>query len=625
MALKQNVLMEMNRYINRLIKDQLSDGSWDYAFDTGIKTDSYMIILLRMLELEDEELIKGLVARISSKQEQNGSWKLFHDEERGNLTTTVEAYYALLYSGYVAKDSANMLAAKKFIIENGGLEKTEMFTKILLALGGHVKWPSQFPIPVEAILLPAKFPINFFDISVFGRSNIAPILILSDVEFTLITKMSPDLSELLPERTAIELFREESPESRSLFDYIKQGVESLVGMKEEIHEKALQQLEDYMIKRIEEDGTFYSYFSATFLMIFALMARGRKKDDKSIWKAVDGLKSMICEINGHPHCQYTTANVWNTTLISYVLQEAGVRINSDTIRRANQYLLSKQHYKFGDWIIHNSSAKPGGWGFSNINSINPDVDDTTAALRAIRRQTFESKSFRASWELGVEWVLSMQNDDGGWPAFERNIDNPLLNILPGGEDLLLDASAADLTGRTLEFLGLHTNLNNNHSKIKNGVRWLLKNQESNGSWNSRWGICYIYGTWAAITGLRAVGVDAEHPAIQKAVEWLYTIQNNDGGWGESCNSDILKQYVPLNSSTLTHTAWATDALIAASENITPPIQKGINFLYNYADTKDWRTNYPMGQGAAGLFYIHYHSYNYIWPLLAYAHFIRKFY
>lgn len=83
--------------IETLRKEQSPDGSWAYPFDTGISTDAYMIILLRTLEIDDEELIEGLCRRILSKQQQNGAWKLFYDEGEGNVTSTVEAYYGLLF------------------------------------------------------------------------------------------------------------------------------------------------------------------------------------------------------------------------------------------------------------------------------------------------------------------------------------------------------------------------------------------------------------------------------------------------------------------------------------------------------------------------------------------------
>ncbi len=196
--------------------------------------------------------------------------------------------------------------------------------------------------------------------------------------------------------------------------------------------------------------------------------------------------------------------------------------------------------------------------------------------------------------------------------------------IDGGESLIADPSSADLTGRTLEFLGHYTNLSTNDYAVRKGVNWLLYHQENDGSWYGRWGICYIYGTWAAITGLKAVGMLSTHRSIRNGVKWLQTIQNEDGGWGESCISDSKKTYVPLKNSTLTHTAWAVDALIAANDKPTKSINKGIQYLLEHLDRIDWTTDYPKGQGMAGAFYIHYHSYRYIFPLLALSHYRNKF-
>lgn len=223
---------------------------------------------------------------------------------------------------------------------------------------------------------------------------------------------------------------------------------------------AIQQLKQYMLNRIEADGTLYSYFSSTFLMIFSLLSIGYPKNDPIITKAVEGLKSMACQIDGHTHIQYTTANVWNTSLISDALQQAGVSWEEPVIQSANNYLLRRQHYRYGDWMIHNPHSLPGGFGFSHINTINPDVDDTTASLRSIAHLTRHKPENHQAWDRGINWLFSMQNDDGGWAAFEENVDKKILNFIPveGAKYLLTDPSTADLTGRTLEFYGNFTNL-----------------------------------------------------------------------------------------------------------------------------------------------------------------------
>jgi len=614
----------ISQLVQQLKNDQTSDGSWDYPFETGISTDAYMIILVRTLEIDDENLVRKSTERILSKQEANGAWKLFHDEGDGNISATVEAYYSLLYSGYVSKEDYRLLAAKKFILANGGLEKSHMLTKIMLALTGQYPWPAYFPIPVEIILLPVNFPINFYDLSVYGRANLAPIMILANKKYVKTTKSSPNLSDLFLPGTADAFFNIQ--DIHELFSIIEHDLENFLGLSQTFNSLAINQTKQYMLNHIEPDGTLYSYFSSTFLMIFSLLSLGHSNSDPKILKAVEGLIAMKCTIHGQQHMQYTTATVWNTSLISYALQKAGVSSTNSVIEKANEYLLEQQQTKYSDWAIHNPGVLPGGWGFSAVNTMNPDIDDSTASLRAISQQVQKDTRIHQAWDKGILWVMSMQNSDGGWPAFEKNVDNQLLNLLPieGGKFLLTDPSSADLTGRTLEFLGEYTNLPKNHDLVKRGVDWLIHNQEVDGSWYGRWGICYIYGTWAAITGLIAAGVSPGSPTIQKAVNWLLSIQNHDGGWGESCKSDLASKYIPLGSSNLTQTAWALDTLIAVSEKVTPVIDAGISYLLEAYNEVDWTFFYPVGQGMGGGFYIHYHSYQYIFPLLALTHYEKKF-
>lgn len=619
--MKERVESEINRIVHLLQGNQSPDGAWRFCLESGPLTDAYMIILLRSLHIDDEEFISGLAQRIAALQMENGMWKLFHDEEEGNLSATVEAYYALLYAGHSKRDEEHMQAARQQILAKGGLSQTSMLTKLLLSLTGQIPWDAHVPIPIEAMLLPRWSPLHFFDFVGYARVHIAPILILTDRKLVIQTGRTPDISELRIPSTADH----HSFAAR----YFQKRIEDVIRFlpyTAQIHQEALNQAKHFMLKRLEADGTLYSYLTSTVLMIFAMLALGYPKSHPIITRAVAGLKAMACHRNGQIHMQDATSTVWDTALLTHALQVSGVSASHPMVQKAGRYLLSRQHDKYGDWVLHNPAAIPGGWGFSDSNTINPDIDDTTAALRAISPMQKTGMAYQRAWQRGLNWLLSMQNDDGGWPAFEKNTNKQILSWLPieGADAVSTDPSTTDLTGRTLEFLGNHAGLNVRNRNMQKAVSWLLRNQEENGSWYGRWGICYIYGTWSAVTGMIAVGIPKEHPAIQKAVQWLLRIQNHDGGWGESCNSDIVKSYVPLRASTPSQTAWSVDTLIAASSTPTSPMMRGIQFLLGNDAESDWTLSYPTGAALPGDFYFHYHSYRYIWPLIALGHFQKKY-
>lgn len=84
------------------------------------------------------------------------------------------------------------------------------------------------------------------------------------------------------------------------------------------------------------------------------------------------------------------------------------------------------------------------------------------------------------------------------------------------------------------------------------------------------------------------------------------------------------QYTPLGASTPSQTAWALDALIAVHARPVPEIKKGIQRLISLLHEENGKTKYPTGAGLPGFFYSYYHSYRYIWPLLALSHFKKKY-
>ncbi|MFC3746898.1 squalene--hopene cyclase [Paenibacillus sp. GCM10012306] len=617
---------EIDRLTSFLLQQQRQDGSWHYCFENGIVIDAYVIILFRILNVQNEALIRKLYDRILNEQQPGGFWRLYPDEEDGNLSATVEAYYALLYSGYSKITDEPIQRAKRYIQSKGGLAKvTSILTKAILAATGQSKWPLSISlIPLEVLMFPNYFPINYYEFSGYSRVHLTPMLIMADRRFSITTADAPDLSDLLDSRIDVE--EPDLHGYQEMQDDIHSGLSRLIGTPRSIHEAARDKAEQFILQRIESDSTLYSYATSTILMIFALLALKYDEQHPLITKAIEGLTAMQYRSPAKTTMQNSPSTIWDTALISYALQESRIGDDHKAITRAASYLLSRQHHKRGDWSIHNPNVEPGGWGFSESNTINPDVDDTTAALRALYSLSRTTGAYQESWNRGLNWVLSMQNKDGGWPAFEKNTNKEMLTWLAidGAKSAATDPSEADLTGRTLEYLGNFTGLDMRHEFIKRGSKWLIHNQEKDGSWYGRWGVCYIYGTWAALTGLVAVGVPTSHDSVQKGAQWLLSIQNPDGGWGESCHSDRLLHYVPLGESTPSQTAWALDALIATHPKPIPAIDQGIRKLITSMHEDDWKTVYPTGAGLPGNFYIHYHSYRYIWPLLALSHYRQKY-
>ncbi|MFD0620146.1 squalene--hopene cyclase [Paenibacillus sp. GCM10027629] len=624
--LSSQIDQEIQRLTMNLIHEQHQDGSWHFCFENGILIDAHLIILLRTLNMPSEDLIKRLHERILAEQQADGGWRWYTDEKGGNLSASVDAYYALLYSGYSQANDEPIERARRYIQSKGGLEKvTSILTIALLAATGQRKWPASITsIPLEVLLLPASFPISIYDFSGYSRVHLVPLLIMADRKFAMKTAATPDLSDLRVVSTQAE--ESFTREFQDILAGIQSGLGRLIGTPRSLHEAATTKAEQFMIQRIESDGTLYSYASCTLLMIFAFLALGYDSKHPLITHAVQGLIAMQCLSRGRTTIQNSPSTVWDTALLTYALQQAGMSDEHETIQRATKYLLAMQQHKTGDWQIQNPNALPGGWGFSETNTINPDVDDSTAALRAIHSLSHRDPTYRDAWNRGIQWVISMQNNDGGWPAFEKNTDKEMLTWLaiPGAKSAAIDPSEADLTGRTLEYLGNFAALDIKHEFIGRGTHWLIEHQGQDGSWYGRWGICYIYGTWAALTGLTATGISPDHAAIQKGANWLQRIQNPDGGWGESCQSDQLRHYVPLGASTPSQTAWALDALIAVNAQPTPAIDRGIHRLITLLHEDHWATTYPTGAGLPDFFYVHYHSYRTIWPLLTLSHYRSKY-
>ena len=113
---------------------------------------------------------------IRSKQRDDGTWANFYGGP-GDLSTTVEAYLALRLAGD-EPDAPHMKQACDWILDQGGVEATRVFTRIWLALSGLWSWDDLPVIPPELIYLPAWFPLNIYDWGCWARQTIVALAVV---------------------------------------------------------------------------------------------------------------------------------------------------------------------------------------------------------------------------------------------------------------------------------------------------------------------------------------------------------------------------------------------------------------------------------------------------------------
>jgi len=198
---RASLIDEVNEAIRRIHAyykaQQHEDGYWWYELESNVTMTSEYLMLLHFFGLRDKEKDRKVAYHILRHQRPNGSWSLYWGDN-GDLSTSIEAYFALKIAGY-SSDDEPLRKAKAFVLERGGVEASRVFTKIFLALFGEFDWKAIPSIPLEINLLPPWFPLNIYRFSSWARSTLVPL--------SVILEFKPVRS--LPEHSMIrELYRE---------------------------------------------------------------------------------------------------------------------------------------------------------------------------------------------------------------------------------------------------------------------------------------------------------------------------------------------------------------------------------------------------------------------------------
>ena len=616
----------IERGANHLLSLQAKQGYWQGELEADSTLESDYIYYLHVLGKADPERIAKLANYIRQRQLPDGGWSIYPGGP-SELNATCKAYFALKLAGD-SPYAPNLVRAREIVHRLGGLEHSNSYVRFYLALVGAVSWDLVPSVPPELMLIPSWFIFNIYEMSSWTRGIVIPMAILS--------ALRPDWK--LPERAHVdELFKDPERKTAAL-DWSDQilswkNVFLAVDRGLKLYEKspwkpfrqrAIREAKSWMLEHIERTDGLAAIYPAMMNSIFALMAFGHGPDDPVTLREIKQLARFEIEEQDTIRMQPCVSPVWDTCIAMVSLEEAGLPPDHPALVKAAEWLLSKQVLGPGDWQVKNKDAEPGGWAFEFRNDFYPDVDDTAFVLMALQRVKYPDPAcMEAAMRRGIQWLLSMQNRDGGWGAFDRDNDrNFLCNIPFADHNAMIDPSTADVTARVVECLG-RFGWSAGHPVIGRAVSFLLKDQCKDGSWFGRWGVNYVYGTSGVLRALETVSL-ATREFCQRAVHWLRSVQKVDGSFGES----LLSYDVPLTkgqgTSTASQTAWGLIGLLASAGTEDSAVRKAVAYLVHRQQADgSWSEPEFTGTGFPGVFYLKYHLYRNSFPVYALARYSNQ--
>ncbi len=611
-----------------LSQAQQDDGHWVYELEADATIPAEYILLEHFMDRIDDALEQKIAIYLRRIQsEEHGGWPLYHNG-KFDLSATVKAYFALKAVGDDI-NAPHMQRAREAILDHGGAERSNVFTRSQLALFGEVPWRATPVMPVELMLLPAKAFFSVWNMSYWSRTVIAPLLVLAALRPVAANPRQVHVRELFvtPPEKVQDWIR--GP-YRSAWGYVFKGLDSVLRpvvpfIPEKTHKKAIKAALDFIEPRLNGKDGLGAIYPAMANVVMMYRAMGVPDEDpraKTAWEAV---QALIVEKDDEAYCQPCVSPIWDTGLSGHAMIEAasgpiGIAPEKTLgeLKKANAWLRSKQILNVkGDWAVRNPNLAPGGWAFQYGNDYYPDVDDTAVVGMLLHREGDPANA--EAIERARTWIVGMQSTDGGWGAFDIDNNKDVLNHIPFADHgALLDPPTADVTARCISFLAQLRNPED-EPVVKRGLEYLRKEQEKDGSWFGRWGTNYIYGTWSALCALNAAGVSHDDPAVVKAVEWLRSVQRTDGGWGEGCESYEGGPHGTYGESLPSQTAWAVLGLMAAGRRDDPAVMRGIAWLADQQDANgEWHEDPYNAVGFPKVFYLRYHGYKQFFPLMALA-------
>ena len=136
-----------------LLKTQKPDGHFIFELEADATIPAEYILMVHYLgEEPNHALEQKMAAYLRRIQGVHGGWPL-HYQGAFDMSASVKASFALKMAGDPL-NASHMRRARAAIIANCGAARSNVFTRILLALYGEMPWRATPTMPVELMLAP---------------------------------------------------------------------------------------------------------------------------------------------------------------------------------------------------------------------------------------------------------------------------------------------------------------------------------------------------------------------------------------------------------------------------------------------------------------------------------------
>lgn len=458
-------------------------------------------------------LIAGGLAYLVTHQNEDGGWG-DTDKSYSNIATTMLAIAAIHLAGGADEHAALLARAEAYVDAEGRLNglrarygKDKTFVVPILtncALAGLVPWKDVAPLPFELACVPQSW-YRFVKMPVVSYA-VPALVAIGQAKFHHDPPWNPLLRVLRAAAVerSLKVLLQMQPASGGYLEAVPLTsfvVMSLASMNLADHPVAQAGVK-FLIESVRPDGSWPIDTNlatwVTSLAINALGDEGHGVRDES--------QSGFYPASSAPLVPHPSSPL--------------------------PWLLRCQHTERHPF----TGADPGGWGWSDLSGAVPDADDTPGALLALHQlattaSNDEKFAIESAVRQGIDWLLNLQNGDGGWPTFCR-----------GWTGLPFDRSGTDLTAHVLRALHAWRHLHHQAARTKHAIergwRYIEAHQNADGSWFPLWFGNQerldeenpIYGTTKVLFAYRDLG-RLGAGSVKKAVEYLLENQNADGGWG----------------------------------------------------------------------------------------------